>query len=80
MNCILLDGISLYIFIVLLVYLIVTGVLFGLGYFSVLQKKDELKDRLYQERAKNISLRKENFRFKLKYGELEVGESVNQNE
>lgn len=78
MNCILLDGMTLYIFIVLLVYLIATSLLFGLSYFSLLQKKDELKDRLYQERVKNMSLRKENFRFKLKYGELDVGDSANQ--
>ncbi len=77
MNCILLDGITLYIFIVLLIYLIATSLLFGLGYFSVLQKKDELKDRLCQERVKNMSLRKENFRFKLKYGEFDVGDSAN---
>lgn len=76
MNYILLEGMSLYIFIALLIYLIITSIAGYLFYFSAERQRDELKDRLYEEKKKNIALSRENFRFKLKYGELKAEEKA----
>ena len=76
MNYIFIEGLALYVLLFLIVALAVIGVV---GLWSAVSRdieREKLKDELYCERGKVISLSRENMRLKLKYGELRVGEKV----
>lgn len=76
MNYIFIEGLALYVFLFLIVALAIIGIV---GLWSAVSRdieREKLKDELYCERGKAISLSRENMRLKLKYGELKVGEKV----
>lgn len=75
-NYILLEGFTLYAFL----FITITIVVIGFIGFAVAIKRDnrldEMQEELYEQRAKNIALNRENMRLKLKYGGLKDGEKV----
>ena len=76
MNYILIEGLALYIFLLMLLLLFVIGVVgFAIGIKGDI-KRERLKDELHCERERCISLSRENMRLRLKYGELKAGEKV----
>lgn len=77
MNYINLSGIELYVFLILVSFLLVVCLITTVSYFVSNRRCDDLKDQLYEEKMRCSVLSKENFRFRLKYGELDVGERKN---
>ena len=75
-NYILLEGFTLYAFL----FITITIVVIGFIGFAVAIKRDnrldEMQEELYEQRAKNIALNRENMRLELKYGGLKDGEKV----
>lgn len=76
MNYILIDGLAIYVFLILIIALVIIGITGLWASISSDIKLSELKDELYGEREKNIFLNRDNMRLKLKCGELKVGEKV----
>ena len=71
-----LEGFVLYCFILFFLFLAIACLIGLISAISSDAKNDKLKLALYQERAKNIGLYRDNMRLKLKCGELKVGEKV----
>lgn len=71
-----LEGFVLYFFMIFFLLLAVACLIGLISAISSDAKNDKLKQALYQERAKNIGLYRDNMRLKLKCGELRVGEKV----
>lgn len=77
MNYINLSGIELYVFLVLVCFLVLSCLIAFVSYFISRKRCDDLKDQLHEEQIRCTTLSRENFRFRLKYGELDVGEKRN---
>ncbi len=72
-NYILLEGIEMYVFLILLFLLIIATAVFFLAMIKNDVKIYELREALFEEREKNIVLNRENISYKLKHGELDTG-------
>lgn len=75
-NYIILEGIEMYVFLFLIIVLTLIGLIGLIAAINSDNKAAKLKDQLYEEREKAISLNRDNMRLKLKCGELKVGEKV----
>lgn len=75
-NYILLEGLTLYVFLFLTIAVISIGFIgFATG-IKRDEKLEEMREELFEERSKVIALNRENMRLKLKYGGLKDGEKI----
>lgn len=75
-NYIVLEGISMYIFIFLVLMISITSLVCFFSALDGVAKAEKLRAELYEEREKNISVNRDNMRLKLKCGELKAGEKI----
>ncbi len=74
MNCIVLEGVSIYLTVILLVLIISISFACIICAVNADRRLFTVNEMLKTEREKNEILNKENFRLKLKYGELNCDE------
>ncbi len=77
MNCIVLEGELLYIMVGLFILSAVMSFISVIGYIVSDSRYEEVKKQEGDDRQKILLLQKENFRLRLKCGELEVNENSN---